>query len=121
MTDIKAYETLTLGQLIAALKALPEDAVVLGLGTEIHSYRGYYERNAIEPDLPNHEARYLADQYQRQIGQPIYGYKGGEWRISDSENVYLASYGDTGPNICGLVPSGEPHVWEPLLVEVNEW
>jgi len=113
------YNTLTLGQLIEKLRELPPDAGVRGLGAEVDSYRGYYERNAIEPSGETIFAHDLADRYADQIGKPIHGYKGGDYEVSSGENVYLADYGRTGPNICGLILNGR--VYEPLLVEVNEW
>ena len=43
------YARMTLNDLVEALEALPENAGVSGLGDELDSYRGYYERTAIEP------------------------------------------------------------------------
>lgn len=114
------YETLTLGELIDELKRLGS-ATVRGLGLEIDSYRGYYERNAIEPEpdtiLP---AATLAREYSNQIGKEITGYKGGDYNVSTRENVYLARYGATGPNIAGFVPD-ENGDYVPVVVDVNEW
>lgn len=117
---MKIYEQMTLGDLIAALEAAG-DTEVRGLGVEIESYRGFYERNSIEaaPDAVQ-IARELAGVYADQIGKAIYGYKGGNYFVSEGENVYLAGYGDTGPAICGLVPAADG-VLEPLLVEVSLW
>lgn len=114
------YRTFTLGDLIDELNGLGV-ATVKGLGLEIDSYRGYYERNAIEPSpgviLP---AATLAREYENQIGKEITGYKGGDYYVSANENVYLAGYGDTGPNIAGFVKD-EDGDYVPVVVRVNEW
>lgn len=110
------FERMTLGMLISALRGLPEGARVRGLGTVVDSYRGYYERNAIEPQALWLDADILADTYQEQVGKPIMGYKGGDYNVDDDQLVYLAGYGDTGPCIIGLheVESG---LYEPVLLE----
>lgn len=110
------YERMTLGMLIRALRNLPEGARVRGLGFSVNSYRGYYERNAIGPNTHGALASRLADIYEEQIGNPIEGYKGGDYNVSADELVYLADYGDTGPCIIGFqeVESG---LHEPVLLE----
>jgi len=117
---MEIYEQLTLGALIDALDELGDD-YVRGLGREIDSYRGYYERNTIEPDPDEvNRARVLAEIYRKQIGKYIQGYKGGDYRVSTDENVYCAPYGATGPAICGFIRTDDG-VYEPLLVHVFPW
>ena len=116
---MNAYEQMTLGDLIEALNALG-DAKVRGLGGDIHSDRGFYERNAVAPTMTEHAARDLAATYQKQVGKEIHGWKGGEYYVKERENVYVAEYGDTGPAVCGLIP-GADGVYEPLLVRVSSW
>lgn len=91
---------LTLAQLITSLKQLG-DAPVTGLGDEISSYRGYYERNAVTAgyDRPASE---LVAAYESQIGKPIRGYKGGDFTVSENEYVYVSGYGECGPAIVGI-------------------
>lgn len=104
----KIYKRMTLRELINALRALPEGAIVTGFDTDIESYRGYYERNAVEPDegtiIPASLAAY---ELESQIGNSITGYKGGDYVISADELVYYASYGKTGPSIIGLESDGD--------------
>jgi hypothetical protein len=111
------YKRHTLGELINALRALPAGARVNGLDPDIHSYRGYYERNAVTPawDFET-DAHGLADTYAKQIGEPIHGWNGGDYSISDSELIYLASPGDTGPAIIGLEADTASGVYEPVLL-----
>ena len=118
---MKTYKTLTLGELIPELREIGSGKV-RGLGAVIVSYRGYYERNAILKDDFECTGTELADAYERQIGKPIQGWKGGDYEVSSSENVYLVdSARYIGPNVCGLIDAtGEGH-FEPLLVDVTEW
>lgn len=111
------YRVLTLRDLIDKLRALPQGAMVNGMGWQIDSYRGYYERNAVEPGefaVPPF-ATELASSYENQIGKPIEGYKGGDYTVSDDELVYLAGDGDTGPAIIGF-ENVYLNTWRPVLL-----
>lgn len=111
------YRRMTLGMLISALRDLPEGSRVQGLGTRIESYRGYYERNAIEPQaLWELQADILADTYEEQIGKPTCGYNGGDFNVSADELVYRGDYGSTGPCILGFQEVGSG-LYEPVLLE----
>lgn len=116
---MKAYEALTLGRLIATLKSLG-DAQVRGLNGSIRSYRGYYERTSTEPNSDTHSAKDLANWYQDQIGEPMFGYKGGDYTVDADELIYYAGYGDTGPNIIGL-EKGSDGVYELVLLGGDTW
>ncbi len=83
---MKTYNQMTLGELIEALDRLG-DAKVRGLGEDIHSDRGFYERNAVDPDGSEIVARDLAHKYRSQIGKPIYGWKGGDYYVNARENM----------------------------------
>ena len=118
---MKTYKTLTLGELIPELREIGSGKV-RGLGAVIISYRGYYKRNAILKDDFECTGTELADAYERQIGKPIQGWKGGDYEVSSGENVYLVdSAWDIGPNVCGLIASTGEGCFEPVLVEVNDW
>lgn len=116
---MSVYQPLTLGELIERLEALG-DATVYTLDTQIHSYRGYYDRPAIEPTRATYLASELAKSYKEQIGQIRHGWKGGEYPISDSQPVYYAVEGSTGPNIVALEPDREG-VYLPVLVNTDIW
>ncbi|ANA86610.1 hypothetical protein PBI_CLUBL_112 [Gordonia phage ClubL] len=98
------YEPFTLGRLIKNLRDLPPDTEVRGLDGMVHSYRGWYERNATTPTGLVRTAAELADFYQSEIGETMGGWKGGDYIISADELIYYADYGDSGPLIIGLEP-----------------
>lgn len=110
------YKPLTLGEFIAALEALGDQAQVRGLLGDIRSYRGYYERNALTPSEFVHHADFLADLYRRQEGDDIRGWKGGDFKVSLDEQVYYADIGETGPQIAGF-QLADDGVYELILVE----
>lgn len=115
------YQRHTLGELITRLRELPADAEVDGLGDEVDSYRGYYERNAIYPARDNiQNPHVLAEKYAAQIGKPTVGWKGGDFRVADDQLVYLAQEGDTGPAIIGLRQNPFTKVYEPVLL-AEDW
>ena len=114
MTEL--YKPLTLGEFIAALEALGDQAQVRGFDGYVRSYRGYYERNATAPCGLVHHADFLAEQYRREIGKDIRGWKGGDFTASLDELVYYADIGETGPQIVGL-RAGDDGVYEPILVK----
>ncbi|AMS02724.1 hypothetical protein BJD55_gp042 [Gordonia phage Yvonnetastic] len=113
---MKTYQRRTLNDLIAGLEMLPYDAPVRGLDGCVHSYRGYYERNATK-DLRGgfRKAGDLAARYRASIGDPIHGWKGGEYKVQGEELIYYADYGDTGPCILGLEPNDQG-VYELILL-----
>lgn len=118
MTTMKR---LTLGDLVQELRNLPDGARVNGLGRSVDSYRGYYERNAIEPEWDNElPALALADMLEDDFGKAIWGWKGGHYHVSADEFVYLANPGDTGPVIIGLEFNPKTGIYEPVLLE-EEW
>lgn len=120
---MQVYRIKTLSEIILELKLLPVGAYVQGINSSfIHSDRGYYERNAVEPGAGTRiQAHALADSLERQIGCTMRGWKGGEYTISGAQPVAFAIEGDTGPYIAGFaLVDGSPHVYGPVLVE-NLW
>lgn len=116
---MKVYETLSLQQFIDKLDELG-DAQVRGLDGEIHSYRGFYERNATTPCEAVRSARELAAAYRDEVGKEIYGWKGGEYTVRLDELIYYAQPGDTGPCLSALEPD-EDGVYEPVAVQGDFW
>lgn len=83
---------LTLGQLIAALGALPpHQPLEFGLGVP-DSYRGYYEDVAFEPADAQTASEALAVA-KTALGQEFQGYKGGRYLMTGDADVWIASYG----------------------------
>lgn len=113
---MKTYRKMTLNDLIEALGALPDDAQVAGFNPEIDSYRGYYERNAVEPSAAVLNAHEVALTLRAQEGKPITGYKGGDYQVNELQGIYLANYGELGPCFCGLEQRRDG-VYEPVLID----
>lgn len=121
---MKSYRAMTLQDLIDELWALPQTAVVDGLEPSVHSYRGFYEQNAIGFEagllLNAHE---LAQALTKEIGSTLHGWKGGEFPCDPAQPVYLADVGDTGDMIVGIEQrSGEdPYIYEPVVTSYRWW
>ncbi len=117
---------MTIGKLVEELKSLPYSAhVVSTMGTSIgglRSYRGYYERLAIDPTWDEDEDERAEDVIYTinvpdpctvgdlidALGRateddPFYGYKGGEFFMNDGTLVHMAEYSCLGPLLVGVV------------------
>lgn len=112
----ETYTPFTLGEFIAALEAMGDQAQVRGLSGHIRSYRGYYERNATAPCGLVHHADFLAQMYRKDIGKDLHGWKGGTFTASVDELIYYADIGETGPQIVGF-RLGDDGVYELILVK----
>jgi len=89
---------MTLGELIEFLEARdPERAVPVGFAKP-HSYRGYYSELAFEPAKDVTVGSMLSCA-RDSLGHTFTGYKGGEYKMGEYTDVYLANYGDTGEGI----------------------
>ena len=89
---------MTLGELIKFLEAHdPERIVPIGFA-EPHSYRGYYEDLAFEPARDVTVGSMLACARDA-LGKTFEGYKGGDFKMGEYADVWLANYGHTGEGI----------------------
>jgi hypothetical protein len=101
-------EQWNLGQLIEALERVPAAGYVqfrfahLGFGS-LMSYRGYYDQPAIAPgDGPDNAAAVLAV-LRAAVGASYEGYKGGNYVMDRSTQLWVAEYGRTSNTaVCGL-------------------
>lgn len=103
-----------LGELIAVLEAADSDMIVPVGFTRPHSYRGYYEDLAFEPTANSTVAAMLAAAREA-LGTTYQGYKGGDYKMHDYTDVWLAYYGCVGEGIGPLLLSymlGNPLVPE---------
>lgn len=116
---MKVYEALSLGQFIELLESLGS-APVRGFNGSIHSYRGYYERNATSPADYMLAADTLANAYRAEIGKPITGWKGGDYTVKADELLYYTQEGETGAAIAGL-ERAEDGIYEPVGVTTEYW
>jgi len=89
---------MTLGELIQFLEARdPERAVPLGFAKP-HSYRGYYDDLAFEP-AKNVTVRSMLACARDALDRTFTGYKGGEYKMGEYTDVWLAEYSHTGEGI----------------------
>src|SRR5690606_687343 len=93
---------MTVGSLIEHLTTMDPE-VKLQLSNHVESYRGYYEHVAISPGKAT--AGELLKELKSRIGTVMYGYKGGEVRITPHCDVYVAGYGDLAPDL-GITADG---------------
>lgn len=97
---------LTLGQLIAALKACPRGTCVKfdhngGAPGTFDSYRGYYSDLAIDSGNKPKTAAKLLSHAMRANGKAFHGYKGGDYVMTANTPLWNAPYGVCGRAIVG--------------------
>ena len=102
----RAETQLTLGKLIAALKAMPAGAEVANL-RGAHSYRGYYSDLAFEKCDDTRPASELLDECSAAMGKVFEGYKGGDFAMTERTPVWVAHYSSCGDKLMALHPGGE--------------
>jgi len=91
-------ERVTLGELIKRLSKESADKVVpLGFAKP-HSYRGFYDELAFEP-VKNITVGEMLKAAKKALGATYTGYKGGEYKMKEWTDVWLAYYGQTGESI----------------------
>ena len=97
---------MTLAGLRAMLALLPADMLVSfdsgGYPTEPHSYRGYYERLALQPVGGPTTAADVIALLNVADGETYQGYKGGDFTMGGHTFLHMAHYGYCGPQIVGL-------------------
>jgi len=101
----RAASQMTLGDLIAALEALPEDAEVDAIA-DATSYRGYYSDLSFERSAGKRKASELLGEAKSAMGEVFYGYKGGEYVMGKNTPIWVAPYGSCGQKIMGLNADG---------------
>jgi hypothetical protein len=102
----RAETQMTLGELIAALKAMPADADVANL-TSPHSFRGYYSDLAFEKGDGLRKASELLSDCRSAMGEVFHGYKGGEFVMGAKTPVWVAKYGLCGPKLMAIHAGGD--------------
>jgi hypothetical protein len=86
---------LNLGQLIAELKKHDPDLVVPNGFHNAHSYRGYYDQLAFERE-DNVTVGAMLETAEGALNKVFHGYKGGDYKMSEWTECWLATYGSTG-------------------------
>lgn len=80
----------------------------------VDSYRGYYEQLAIACGPSREHSTKVGDLLtilREAVGKTFTGYKGGEYRMTESTPVWLANYGETGTRCTGVRCDGECMVY----------
>jgi hypothetical protein len=119
--NVRYRETITLGELIAQLQALPESALdkraAMACGMCLHrpvSYRGYYEQMAWQATSYNVTAGEFLSACLEAVCKTMTGYKGGEFMMGSKtlQNV-VGSTSESGDiRIAGI----ENHAGGVLIV-----
>ena len=109
------YKPMRLGEIVLYLEGLPEDAKVLGMGSDVGEYEGYREHVYITPAPSEVTARSLAKALRSKIG--VVGRSGNY--ISPACYAFLARRYKRGPSIVGFsyLCQGSPDV-QPVTCRV---
>lgn len=96
---------LTLGKLIKALREADPNTPVIHdsrtFGTDVsvsnpHSYRGYYEDLAFEPDHEVMTAKDLLNHLETWVlDRELEGYKGGMFKMTKNTPLWISPYGES--------------------------
>lgn len=92
----------TLGALIQALERADLDYVPQIGFTYAHSYRGHYEQLAFEP-TSGVSVAHMLDIARGALGCTFEGYKGGEYKMYEHTEVWIANYGRSDGSTIGPV------------------
>jgi len=114
------FEINNLGDLMIALVSVPADTKVhsiagFGIGGP-HSYRGYYEDLALEPQGSDIlTAKALLEELYAVLDTEQTGWKGGEYLMTETTQVWIAYEGCTAGHNGGLI-SGAEYIDDVLLI-----
>ena len=86
---------MTLGELIEELKRHDRNKIVPMGFHHPHSYRGYYDQLAFEP-ARNITVGEMLNCAQEALNTTYPGWKGGDFTMGESTEVWLADEGDCG-------------------------
>ena len=86
---------MTLGELIKFLKTRDSDEIMSPGVHCPHSYRGYYSELALEPTTSISVGQLLSE-LESVLNTELTGYKGGEYKMHEYVDVYIAGYGRCG-------------------------
>ena len=90
----------TVDEIYDMLSELPSDSVFQNGFTSAHSYRGSYDTLAVEPCCETSVTEMMTC-LANAIGETFTGYKGGEFTMQGTEELFLAYEGSCGSRIEG--------------------
>lgn len=105
----RAETQMTLGEMVDALKLMPSEKEINGLG-DLNSYRGYYVDLAFEPTSEPEPAGTLLARCKEAMGEVFVGYKGGDYVMGANTPLWLADYGSCGDKIISIRDDGSVEV-----------
>jgi hypothetical protein len=112
-----------LKELIEQLSAMHPDLVIEFGFRSPHSHRGSYEQLAFEP-ARNVSIGEMLDHATNAMGQTFEGYKGGEYKMGEYTDCWLAHYGccgeELGPSLLAFMLGKTPTVWLPVWVSPED-
>lgn len=91
----------TINEIYKMLSKLPEDTVFVNGFSSAHSYRGSYHNLAVEPCGETSVLEMMVC-LSEAIDQTFTGYKGGEFPMDGTEELFLAYEGNCGSRIEGF-------------------
>lgn len=101
---MKVFRQYTLGDLQDLARIKPNS--VFGIDADFDSYRGYYEH--VSFSLGSSTGQEIAAEISSRLGGTMEGYKGGTYAIKRECLVFIADYGNTGPQLVGFEDDGTP-------------
>lgn len=91
-----------LGELIEYLENIDQHLVVKKGFCNPHSYRGHYEELAFQP-TENITVGRMLEFAKSALGNTYTGYKGGNFKMDEYTDCYIANYGECGETIGKLL------------------
>jgi hypothetical protein len=101
----RAETQMTLGKMIDALKILPQDMLMDGVG-RLHSYRGYYSDLAFELTNDKVKVSDVLAMCLKAMGKVFVGYKGGDFVMGELTPLWIAEYGCCGRKLMAINSNG---------------
>src|SRR5258706_6206091 len=118
---MKTSEQLMLGELLLKLEAIADKNKPVIFDEQYHpggidSWRGSYDELAIEYEVTGKKftVAELLKRLKEAIGEPFYGYKGGEFVMGKTTPVWVANYGESH----GFMHDGD--IWTQAVVDVSQ-
>ncbi len=96
---------ITLGELIIFLEGLAPTFAIKGLGM-LDSYRRYPQQLSFDPTNSTVTAKELLKACNDAKSGAFEGYKGGDYLMGDDTPLWVAGYGEVGPQLTGINNDG---------------
>lgn len=114
-----------LGRLIKLLEGqIPENECLVLAPKRLspgsaHSYRGYYDQLAFDVSEDISTVAVFLGKLRDCVGKTFTGYKGGEYLMDLSTQVWISEYAEAHPTIVSAVEGDEYQTW--IKIDVRGW